>query len=123
VEGQVSRERVAELVGSVSAVAVPSVGGEGLPRLLAEAFSAGRPVVTVNREPLSSLVGPTRGWVAEASSASLSMVLSEIATADARRRLKALGAAARDYYVHHFAPDVVLRHQLSTYASVIGGPT
>lgn len=123
VEGQVSRERVAELVGSVSAVAVPSVGGEGLPRLLAEAFSAGRPVVTVNREPLSSLVGPTRGWVAEATCASLGLVLREIATSAARPRMTALGAAAREYYAHHFAPEVVLRHQLSTYARVMGEAT
>lgn len=95
-----------------AAVVVPSVVYEGFPRVVAEAFARGRPVVATAVGPLPGLVTNDRGWVTPP--AGLADTLAEV-TADPAR-----GAAARAYYLEHLTPERTMAQLLDVYAAVAG---
>jgi glycosyltransferase involved in cell wall biosynthesis len=97
-----------------AAVVVPSVVYEGFPRVVAEAFARGRPVVATDVGPLPELVTPDVGWLAPPAPEGLAAVLAAV-TPDAVR-----GAAARARYVARYTPERVLRQLVDVYEAVSG---
>jgi len=97
---------------------VPSIAGEGLPRVIAESFSAGRPVLATDDEPIASVVGRTRGWLFPPDAAGLASVLEVVASAS-NDTIGRCGRSARLYYERNFRPEAVLTLQLGVYEAVL----
>jgi glycosyltransferase involved in cell wall biosynthesis len=103
---------VAAAIDAAAAVVVPSVCYEGFPRVVAEAFAHGRPVVATAVGPLPSLVPDGVGWTAPPSPAALGAVLAGVGPDPAR------GAAARARYLADHTPERTMRQLLDVYAEV-----
>jgi glycosyltransferase involved in cell wall biosynthesis len=101
-----------------SAVAIPSIAGEGMPRVLAEAFAAGRPVMATAQEPIASAVGTDRGWRFAPSVAAAAEALSAVASVP-DDRLALIGRQSRAYYDENFHPDALLASQLRVYERLL----
>ncbi len=97
-----------------AAVVVPSVVYEGFPRVVAEAFARGRPVVATDVGPLPDLVTPDVGWLCEPHPESLATTMASV-VADSER-----GAAARARYLAELTPEQTLAQLLDVYAAVAG---
>ena len=61
--GQQMPSEVMRLLRSVRALIVPSLWAEGFPRVIAEAWAAGTPVIVNGTPGLRSLITPELGWV------------------------------------------------------------
>jgi glycosyltransferase involved in cell wall biosynthesis len=109
--GPRSAAEVAAAIDGAAAVVVPSVCYEGFPRVVAEAFAHGRPVVATAVGPLPALVGAA-GWTAPPSPEGLAAVLAAVRPDAAR------GAAARARYLAAYTPERTLRQLLDVYAEV-----
>ena len=105
-------EVVAAEMERCAAVVVPSVVYEGFPRVVAEAFARGRPVVATNVGPLPDLVTEERGWLAPPTAADLRAVLNGV-TGDAAR-----GRAARAYYLANLTPERTMKALLDAYSGI-----
>ena len=106
---------VAAEMAAAAAVVVPSVWYEGYPRVVAEAFARGRPVVATNVGALPGMVTPDRGLLAEPTVESLAAALAVAATPDPAR-----ATAARAYYEAELTPALAMRRLLAIYDSVLG---
>jgi glycosyltransferase involved in cell wall biosynthesis len=106
-------EVVAAEMERCAAVVVPSVVYEGFPRVVAEAFARGRPVLATEVGPLPGLVPPNRGWLAAPTPPALASALASV-TPDPVR-----GAAARAHYVATLTPERTMRALLDVYAAVV----
>lgn len=115
--GRQAPAEVRRHVAGSTAVVVPSIAGEGLPRVIAESFSAGRPVLATDIEPIASVVGP-RGWLFPPDASRLAAVLEEVASAS-NDAVLTRGRCARLYYELNFRPEAVLALQRSVYEAVI----
>lgn len=100
---------VAAEMERAAAVVVPSVVYEGFPRVVAEAYARGRPVVATDVGPLPGLVPATLGWVSAPTPEALAATLAAV-TPDPTR-----GAAARATYLANYTPERVLRQLLDVY--------
>jgi glycosyltransferase involved in cell wall biosynthesis len=105
-------DRVAAEMDAAAAVVVPSVCYEGFPRVLAESFARGRPVLATDVGPLPEVVTPDVGWTAPAVPEALARALSSPPP------LAPLGAGARARYLRDLTPERSLRRLLDTYAAV-----
>lgn len=112
--GSLEPRDVSDLMGSVSAVVIPSIVYEGLPLTLVEAFARGRPVVVLEGGSPASLVAAGPGWVAAPDASGLAHVLVSITDADVAVR----GRLARQTYESDFTPEAALRSLLQVYESV-----
>ena len=113
--GQVSGAEVAHQIKAAAAVVVPSRCYEGLPRVLAEAFAQGRPVVTT-AAPLASIVMGA-GALASPAAPALAAAIDAIAP---REKLARLGRAARSRWEREFRPEAVVAQVLDSYRAVRG---
>ncbi len=119
--GQTDPAAVLQEIAASSVVLVPSIGGEGLPRILAEAFAAGRPVLCTPFDPMASVVAHSAaGWIspAPASADSFGATLRAV-SASPREVISEKADAARRHYDSNFHPDAVLQHQLQTYERLV----
>jgi glycosyltransferase involved in cell wall biosynthesis len=98
-----------------SALAVPSIAGEGLPRILAESFASGRGVLATLYEPVASVIGTTRGWCVKESG--LPDAIARLGSMS-DGEVQAMSAAARVYYTEHFAPATVYAQQRAVYEAL-----
>jgi glycosyltransferase involved in cell wall biosynthesis len=105
-------DRVAAEMDAAAAVVVPSVCYEGFPRVLAESFARGRPVLATDVGPLPEVVTPDVGWTAPATPDAFARALASPPD------LAALGAGARARYLRDLTPERSLRRLLDTYAAV-----
>jgi glycosyltransferase involved in cell wall biosynthesis len=103
---------VAAAIDAAAAVVVPSVCYEGFPRVVAEAFAHGRPIVATAVGPLPSLVTDDVGWTAPPAPEGLAAVLAGVGPDAAR------GAAARARYLAAYTPERTMRQLLDVYAEV-----
>lgn len=121
--GALSREGVRTLISSSSALIVPSLCFEGLPLVVVEAFSMGRPVLTTNHGSVGSLFSEPRGlgggWAVPADADSIALALCNLSVADRRRE----GALARDRYAEFHSPDAARVSISEIYSDVLGDIT
>jgi glycosyltransferase involved in cell wall biosynthesis len=99
---------------AAAAVVVPSVCYEGFPRVVAEAFAHGRPVLATAIGPLPSLVTDDVGWTVDAEPDLLASALAVAGVADSRR-----GAAARATYLERYTPERTMAQLLAVYDEVV----
>lgn len=116
-EGRQDSAQMRAHVAASTSICIPSIAGEGLPRILAEAFAAGRPVLATHHEPIASAVGDDRGWLFAPEASELAARIALIASAPPVV-LEASSSAARRYYDDHFAPGTVVATQLEHYRRV-----
>jgi glycosyltransferase involved in cell wall biosynthesis len=116
--GLVGPERAATLLGEARALVVPSLLYEGFPRVVAEAFAHGRPVVATALGGLAELVDEQVGWPSPATAAALRARLALAGDPDAAARK---GRAARRRYERSFTADRVTDQLLEVYAAVAAG--
>ena len=112
--GTVSRDEVGRLMRQAAVVVVPSLGYEGFPRIVVEAFARARPVLVSDLGALPELVDDAVGWRAAPNPAGFAAGLVAAASGDA----VAKGAAARQRFLERYTPDHVLAQLLDVYAAV-----
>lgn len=114
------RDDMSDLLRQVHIVALPSYG-EGLPRILLEASSTGRPVVASNipgcrvvvRDGITGLLVPVRNAKALANAL-------EALILDAKLR-KRMGDAGRELVLSSFTQSQVNQKIMETYRDLLGG--
>jgi glycosyltransferase involved in cell wall biosynthesis len=113
--GAVPADEARRLVREAAIVVVPSRLYEGFPRVVVEAFAAGRPVLASDVGSLSRIVDDAVGWRAEPVVDAFAEQL-RAALAD---RPAARGEAARERFLERFTEQAVASLLLSVYDSVI----
>lgn len=99
-------------------VVIPSKTYEGLPRVLIEAFAAGRAVLGCAVGALDELVDQEVGWTAAPTPVALG---SAIAVALAARDLSSRGAAARERFLSTYTSEISTRRLIDIYRQVAAG--
>ena len=95
---------------------IPSITQEQFPRVLAEAFAAGLPVLAAARGSLASLVEPGRTGLHHRPGDAAGLAES-LAWAEAHpRELATMGEAARAVHAQCYAPEAAHRSLLEIYA-------
>ncbi len=113
--GALSGEEVAAQWRHCAALVVPSLWFEGYPRVVAEAFAHGRPVVASDIGSLATVVDPEVGWLSPRGSVeALAATLAGVTGAEVVRR----GSAARRRYEQTLTPEQATASLLAIYSSV-----
>jgi glycosyltransferase involved in cell wall biosynthesis len=118
--GQLPREEGMRLLSAARALVVPSRWYEVFPRIVAEAYALGVPVVASRIGSLAEIVhdGETGLLVEPGDAADLARALRRLAAApDEARRL---GEAARREYERHLTPRATVDRLLEIYAGPSG---
>jgi glycosyltransferase involved in cell wall biosynthesis len=113
--GRMDPAGVSTALRACAALVIPSIAPEALPLVVLEAFAHGRPVLATNSGGLTSVVGPSVGWLTTTSTADLAATL-DLASVDNHEQL---GSSARERYEREFAPHVVITRQIQIYSDVI----
>lgn len=116
VVGRLDASDVAKAVQQAAAVAVPSRWFEGYPRVVAEAFAHGRPVLASDLGALRSIVDDTVGWSVPGGAESWARVLGTLSDDSVRRR----GQAARQRYENELHPSRAAGSLLAVYQAAAG---
>ncbi|MGK6321603.1 glycosyltransferase [Sphingomonas sp. DT-51] len=104
------RGDVADWLGGLDLLALPSAWGEGFPNVVGEAMLAGVPCVATDVGDSAALIGDTGAVVPPRDAAALAAALVRLGTLPAERR-EALGERARARVrAHHDIRDVVDRY-------------
>jgi glycosyltransferase involved in cell wall biosynthesis len=98
-------------------VVVASRFFEGYPLVVAEAFGAGRPVLTVSGGSVGSIVGESGGWTVAPNTEAIAGALASITDDDVRRQ----STLARARYERDNTPSRGLASLLSVYEEAIRG--
>lgn len=111
--------QVQAALASAAVVVVPSQTYEQFPRIVAEAFALGVPVMASDLGPLSSIVRPgVNGWlVAPTDALAWARALQRALSDEAERRRLAAGALRE--HALHYSPEAALRHLESAYAEAL----
>lgn len=104
-----------KLMRSVRAVAVPSRWYEGFPRVVAEAFAVGTPVLASNVGGLPDVVPGNCGWIAAPTRLGLVEGLSRVLSAD----IGAYSSACRAHHAQALTPDAGIRALTAIYEDVL----
>jgi glycosyltransferase involved in cell wall biosynthesis len=96
-------------------VVVASRFFEGYPLVVAEAFAAGRPVLTVSGGSVGSIVGDDGGWTVAPTTESIATALASITDDDVRRQ----SGRARARFERDNTPSRGLQSLLAVYGEVI----
>jgi glycosyltransferase involved in cell wall biosynthesis len=115
--GQVDGPRVARLLDAAAVLVVPSIWYEGLPRIVVEALSRGRPVLGTTIGSLSETIDDHVGWTSEPAALSLASGLIAAADQEAQR---ARSRGARLRYEDGYRPTVVFDVLSTVYAGLAG---
>ena len=118
--GQVSD--MASLLQQVDVVALPTVYGEGVPRILLEAAASGLPLIATRTPGCIEVVhdGVTGLLVEPRSSADLASAIVKLHERAADRI--AMGAAARELAIREFDETQVLQRTLEVYRELMDPP-
>ena len=117
--GQLEPTEVATAIRDAAAVVVPSISAEGLPLVVLEALSHGRPVITTTVAGLEDVVSPAFGWLADPTRDGLATTIRQAANSD----LAARGRAARNVYEERYSPQIALQAQLNIYRQLAAAPS
>jgi glycosyltransferase involved in cell wall biosynthesis len=116
--GALAAADVAREMRAAAVVAIPSLWYEGQPRVLAEAFAHGRPVLATDLGGLADLEGA--GWSVRACADSLATALAVLHD---RRSLRAASSQARRRYERRHSLDTALGSLLKIYTQLSDRPT
>lgn len=117
--GARSRAETLDEIGNSSLLIVPSIGMEGLPMVIPEAFARGTPVAAADAGPLPSIIDPgTTGLVFKAGDSQALLDAVAHAWRDPER-LAAMGETALQTYRARYSPEINLRRLLQIYALAI----
>jgi glycosyltransferase involved in cell wall biosynthesis len=114
VVGRLSGASLAEEFRNCALLVVPSRWPEGVPRVLIEAFSHGRPVIASDVGSLAEVVTRDVGWTCNPAPINIAETLREAFAAP--KELAAKGAAARRRYVGYHSPEQATRSLLEAYS-------
>lgn len=115
--GRLSRPAVISALSAAAVVVVPSVWFEGFPLVVAEAFSLGRPVVTMAGGSVGSIVDESCGWLVPTAS---HQALRDVMMSVTPRQAKVRGRNARGRFESQNSPQAALASLLAGYTKVIG---
>jgi glycosyltransferase involved in cell wall biosynthesis len=110
--GTLPAAEVGAAIDAAAAVVIPSVCYEGFPRLVAEAFARGRPILATAVGPLPSIVTPDVGWTAPAEPGAFAAAIGGL-TGTAER-----GSAARARFLASYTRERTLAQLLDVYRNV-----
>ena len=96
-------------------VVVASRFFEGYPLVVAEAFAAGRPVLTVSGGSVGSIVGDDGGWTVAPTTEAIATALASITDDDVRRQ----SGRTRARFERDNTPSRGLQSLLAVYGEVI----
>jgi len=116
VHGVLDAAGVAARIAAAGAVVIPSIGLEGLPRVLVETLSAGRALAVSDLGGLGASVPDAVGWRFRPTPDALAGTLEAISPDAARAK----GRAARQTYLERYTPEVTTGRLLEVYANVAG---
>lgn len=116
-EGAVPAERAGALMAGARALIVPSVWYEGAPRVIAEAYACGVPVIASDIGGLSEAVidGETGFLVPPGDPDALRAAILAMDESTAER----LGRGAREFWSRHYSPARAVEHLTSAYADAV----
>jgi len=114
--GPLDAEGVRDAMRQAACVVVASRVFEGYPLVVAEAFGAGRPVLTVSGGSVGSIVGAEGGWTVAPKTEAIATALASITDDDVRRQSQ----LARARFERDNTPARGLESLLSVYEDVIG---
>jgi glycosyltransferase involved in cell wall biosynthesis len=117
--GEVSRERVPDLLAGAAFAVAPSLWYEVFPVAVAEAMAAGRAVVASDAGALSELVEHGATGLLFRSGDAKSLAAACQGLLEDARLAAALGREARARYEDELAPERSTRRLLSLYAEVV----
>jgi glycosyltransferase involved in cell wall biosynthesis len=111
------RDDMPSVLGAASIVCLPSKYREGVPKVLIEAASAGRPIVTTDMPGCRDIVndGVNGILVPPADAEALACAIERLLGAPETRRC--MGEAGRSRVVEHFSLDKVVGQTLDLYAT------
>lgn len=113
--GRVPPAAIGEVLALGCAVVIPSIFYEGFPLTLAEAFSAGRPVIVMEGGSPASVVTSSTGWLAPLDAGGLADTFERITQSEAESR----GYAARALYEASLSPQAAFASLMRVYESAI----
>jgi len=113
--GLLDHEDVRAAMRQAAYVVVASRFFEGYPLVVAEAFAAGRPVLTVAGGSVGSIVGAEGGWTVEPTTDAIARALASITDDDVLRH----SLLARQRYERDNTPGRGLESLMSTYGDVV----
>jgi glycosyltransferase involved in cell wall biosynthesis len=117
--GQVPVAEVAKHITEARAVLVPSVWEEPFGRVVAEAYSLGRPVITTGRGALAEVAGEDGAWIVGSDPSALAAAIDEAAASEAV--VAAKGEAGRARYAEVFSPEATTTALVAIYRRAIAG--
>jgi glycosyltransferase involved in cell wall biosynthesis len=112
-------DRMAELLSEVDLIVLPTKYGEGVPRILIEAASAGLPIVATDVPGCREIVkhGVNGLLVPARNSNALAEAIRHIAENPSER--SRMGAAGRKIAVNEFDEEIVIRDTFSVYRELL----
>jgi glycosyltransferase involved in cell wall biosynthesis len=116
--GRLRPEAVSRYLSKCSAVVVPSLCAEGYPKVVAEAFAHGRPVVTVRGGSVESIVDENVGWVSRPDPGALAELLQSLTDGEVLKR----GKAARGRFLQECTREVAFQQLMTVYEAVRSSP-
>lgn len=114
--GPVHPTQAAQLIERCAVLIVPSLWFEGFPRVIAEAFSRGRPVACSNHGGPGSIVTPDVGWRFTPRPEALAATVRSISDQGVAQR----GRNARARYDQELTPDLAWNSLRTAYAKALG---
>jgi glycosyltransferase involved in cell wall biosynthesis len=114
--GRQSRSDVAEHMRNCGALVIPSLWYEGMPRVLVEAFSHGRPVIASAHGGLAAVVDEAVGWTVPPNVGAWAAAFESLSDEQLNRR----GDAARRRYLDQYDERHASRSLLAIYKTVGG---
>jgi glycosyltransferase involved in cell wall biosynthesis len=113
--GSLAPEQVRGAMNAAAVVVIPSRTYEGLPRVLIEAFAAGRPVLGTTVGAMQDLVPDDVGWTASPEPAPFGAAL---AAALSSVELAGRSQLARETFLATYSADVSIRRLVDVYSEV-----
>jgi glycosyltransferase involved in cell wall biosynthesis len=115
VHGRLGPAEVSDLYDRAAFVVVPSLWFEGFPRVIAEAWSHGRPVLSCDNDNMRTIVDDTVGWLSPAAAQPLAEALRTAAEGD----LATLSATSRARWLATLSPAPSLQALENAYEAAI----
>jgi len=117
--GQCDSPSVYEQMRRAAYLVLPSIGFEQFPRVLAEAFALGLPVIAAARGSLANLVSPGRTGLLFEPGDPQALAGCIRWAEDHPAEMRAMGARCQEVYQARFTPEANLRTLLDIYQSVL----
>jgi len=113
------RDDMAALIAASQVVCLPTYYREGVPKILLEAASSARPIVTTDVPGCRDIVGnEENGFIVPPRDAKRLADCLQVLVADAALRVR-MGSAGREKVLAGFSKEIVVRHTLDCYRELV----